>query len=314
MLWRRGRHRQREGRAHRVVCPSCSLSASAGSGGSSRRRRQPVGCTAASSEPGPPPWVASRPLVPAWLRLPVARSLHSCRAPPAALPQHPAARRVLLEPVAAPRSRLDAGTHGTMGVGLGYAIAAAVTHPERGVVAVEGDSAFGFSGMECETICRWAAARVRQGWPLARRRGGWAAGRGGRPGWGSRGHLLTPLCPAAAHHLLAAGTTCRCASWCSTTAASTEGTGGSRACASWQRRVRSAGSMLGAHAGRRAQPRRLRHAWACWGGCRQGNCSACPPAPRLLCPHAGVSEAPVGCSAAQLAELRPAMAACDRGL
>ncbi|KAL4431652.1 hypothetical protein ABPG77_001494 [Micractinium sp. CCAP 211/92] len=63
--------------------------------------------------------------------------------------------RVLLEPVSAPRSRLDAGTHGTMGVGLGYAIAAAVTHPERGVVAVEGDSAFGFSGMECETICRY---------------------------------------------------------------------------------------------------------------------------------------------------------------
>jgi oxalyl-CoA decarboxylase len=41
-----------------------------------------------------------------------------------------------------------------MGVGLGYAIAAAV---ESGgpVVAVEGDSAFGFSGMEVETICRY---------------------------------------------------------------------------------------------------------------------------------------------------------------
>ena len=61
---------------------------------------------------------------------------------------------MLLEPVVAPRSRLDAGTWGTMGVGPGYAIAAATVHPERNVVAVEGDSAFGFSGMECETICR----------------------------------------------------------------------------------------------------------------------------------------------------------------
>lgn len=75
---------------------------------------------------------------------------------PRCLLPHHAACRVLLEPVVAPRSRLDAGTHGTMGVGLGYALAAAVVHPERGVVAVEGDSAFGFSGMECETICRWA--------------------------------------------------------------------------------------------------------------------------------------------------------------
>ncbi|PSC68564.1 2-hydroxyacyl-lyase [Micractinium conductrix] len=63
--------------------------------------------------------------------------------------------RVLIEPATLPRSRLDAGTHGTMGVGLGYAIAAAVTQPERNVVAVEGDSAFGFSGMEVETICRY---------------------------------------------------------------------------------------------------------------------------------------------------------------
>ena len=52
------------------------------------------------------------------------------------------------------RLRLDAATWGTMGVGLGYAIAAATTRPERLVVAVEGDSAFGFSGMECETIVR----------------------------------------------------------------------------------------------------------------------------------------------------------------
>ncbi len=52
------------------------------------------------------------------------------------------------------RTRLDAGTYGTMGVGMGFAIAAAVTNPGKRIVAVEGDSAFGFSGMEMETICR----------------------------------------------------------------------------------------------------------------------------------------------------------------
>ena len=53
-----------------------------------------------------------------------------------------------------PRKRLDVGTWGVMGVGMGTAIAAAVEtgHP---VLAVEGDSAFGFSGMEIETICRY---------------------------------------------------------------------------------------------------------------------------------------------------------------
>ncbi|KAH8952087.1 hypothetical protein BDL97_09G066300 [Sphagnum fallax] len=54
-----------------------------------------------------------------------------------------------------PRTRLDAGTWGTMGVGLGYAIAAAVVNPERLVVAVEGDSGFGFSGLEVETLVRY---------------------------------------------------------------------------------------------------------------------------------------------------------------
>ncbi|WP_433611156.1 oxalyl-CoA decarboxylase [Prescottella agglutinans] len=53
-----------------------------------------------------------------------------------------------------PRHRLDVGTWGVMGVGLGYAIAAAVETGHR-VVAIEGDSAFGFSGMEIETICRY---------------------------------------------------------------------------------------------------------------------------------------------------------------
>ncbi|KAF3779833.1 2-hydroxyacyl-CoA lyase [Nymphaea thermarum] len=54
-----------------------------------------------------------------------------------------------------PRTRLDAGTWGTMGVGLGYCIAAAVAEPKRLVVAVEGDSGFGFSGMEVETVVRY---------------------------------------------------------------------------------------------------------------------------------------------------------------
>ncbi|XP_024541758.1 2-hydroxyacyl-CoA lyase isoform X1 [Selaginella moellendorffii] len=54
-----------------------------------------------------------------------------------------------------PRTRLDAGTWGTMGIGMGYAIAAAVESPGRLVVAVEGDSGFGFSGFELETIVRY---------------------------------------------------------------------------------------------------------------------------------------------------------------
>ncbi|KAM1189680.1 hypothetical protein ACFX2J_025328 [Malus domestica] len=54
-----------------------------------------------------------------------------------------------------PRTRLDAGTWGTMGVGLGYCIAGAVASPDRLVVAVEGDSGFGFSAMEVETLVRY---------------------------------------------------------------------------------------------------------------------------------------------------------------
>ncbi len=54
-----------------------------------------------------------------------------------------------------PRSRLDAGSYGTMGIGMGFAVAAATVHPDRPVVAVEGDSGFGFSGMEIETMCRY---------------------------------------------------------------------------------------------------------------------------------------------------------------
>lgn len=52
-----------------------------------------------------------------------------------------------------PRRRLDC-SWGVMGIGMGYAIGASVTSGSP-VVAIEGDSAFGFSGMEIETICRY---------------------------------------------------------------------------------------------------------------------------------------------------------------
>ena len=53
-----------------------------------------------------------------------------------------------------PRKRLDVGTWGVMGIGMGFAVGAAV-ETGKPVLAVEGDSAFGFSGMEVETICRY---------------------------------------------------------------------------------------------------------------------------------------------------------------
>jgi oxalyl-CoA decarboxylase len=53
-----------------------------------------------------------------------------------------------------PRKRLDVGTWGVMGIGMGFCIAAAI-ETGRPVLAVVGDSAFGFSGMEIETICRY---------------------------------------------------------------------------------------------------------------------------------------------------------------
>lgn len=70
-------------------------------------------------------------------------------------------------PVSHPRLRLDAGTYATMGVGLGYAIAAHAAYngsaaegrsgPQgrKKVVCLEGDSAFGFSAMEVETMARY---------------------------------------------------------------------------------------------------------------------------------------------------------------
>ncbi|VDM58797.1 unnamed protein product, partial [Angiostrongylus costaricensis] len=62
-------------------------------------------------------------------------------------------------PSVLPRRRLDAGTFGTMGVGQGYALAAALYcrdhSPTTKVLVVQGDSAFGFSAMEIETIARY---------------------------------------------------------------------------------------------------------------------------------------------------------------
>ena len=53
-----------------------------------------------------------------------------------------------------PRSRLDAGTWGTMGVGPGFALAAQVVNPGKRVIALEGDAAFGFGPTEVETAVR----------------------------------------------------------------------------------------------------------------------------------------------------------------
>jgi 2-hydroxyacyl-CoA lyase 1 len=58
-------------------------------------------------------------------------------------------------PLENPRSYLNAGSYGTMGVGLGLVVAACVVHPDRPVVHISGDSAIGFSGMEMETLCRY---------------------------------------------------------------------------------------------------------------------------------------------------------------
>ncbi|ODQ63801.1 Thiamin diphosphate-binding protein [Nadsonia fulvescens var. elongata DSM 6958] len=59
-----------------------------------------------------------------------------------------------------PRSRLDAGTNATMGLGMGYAIAASLTHPERLIIGILGDSAFGFSAIEVETAVRCQLSMV----------------------------------------------------------------------------------------------------------------------------------------------------------
>lgn len=53
-----------------------------------------------------------------------------------------------------PRHRVDCATWAIMGMGMGSAVGAAVA-TGKSVVAIEGDSAFGFSGMDFATICRF---------------------------------------------------------------------------------------------------------------------------------------------------------------
>jgi len=47
------------------------------------------------------------------------------------------------------------GTFGTMGIGIPFCVAAKIVHPKKPVVAVMGDSAFGFSSMELDTATRY---------------------------------------------------------------------------------------------------------------------------------------------------------------
>lgn len=54
-----------------------------------------------------------------------------------------------------PRRRLDAASYGTMGPALGQAVAAQLVYPDKKVICLLGDSSFGFSGMEIETLCRY---------------------------------------------------------------------------------------------------------------------------------------------------------------
>ena len=53
------------------------------------------------------------------------------------------------------RTRLDAGSFGSMGLGHGFAVAAQVEYPDRRVLCLQGDGAFGFAGTECEVAVRY---------------------------------------------------------------------------------------------------------------------------------------------------------------
>jgi acetolactate synthase-1/2/3 large subunit len=57
-------------------------------------------------------------------------------------------------PSYAPGCWLDPGPYGCLGSGPGYALAAKLAHPERQVVLILGDGAFGFAGMEYDTLAR----------------------------------------------------------------------------------------------------------------------------------------------------------------
>ncbi|OBJ13865.1 oxalyl-CoA decarboxylase [Mycobacterium sp. 1245801.1] len=99
-----------------------------------------------------------------------------------------------------PRHRLDTGTWGVMGIGMGYAIGAAV-ETGKPVVAIEGDSAFGFSGMEIETICRYRLPVT----VVILNNGGVYRGDEAAPGTAARGSDPAPtVLNARAHHELLA--------------------------------------------------------------------------------------------------------------
>ena len=55
---------------------------------------------------------------------------------------------------------LDPGPFGCLGCGPGYALAAKLARPDRQVVLLLGDGAFGFSGMEWDTLARHGVAVV----------------------------------------------------------------------------------------------------------------------------------------------------------
>jgi thiamine pyrophosphate-dependent acetolactate synthase large subunit-like protein len=57
-------------------------------------------------------------------------------------------------PCMEPLSRINVGSNGTLGVGVPFAMAAKLARPNQMVVAICGDSAFGFSAMELETAVR----------------------------------------------------------------------------------------------------------------------------------------------------------------
>jgi acetolactate synthase-1/2/3 large subunit len=57
-------------------------------------------------------------------------------------------------PTYLPFHRINSGTHGNMGVGVPFAIGAKAAHPDARVIAVTGDGAFGWHGMEIDTAIR----------------------------------------------------------------------------------------------------------------------------------------------------------------
>jgi len=60
-----------------------------------------------------------------------------------------------LVPLSSPGQWLDPGPFGCLGVGPPFAIAAKLLHPDRRVLLIAGDGAFGLNGMEMETAIRF---------------------------------------------------------------------------------------------------------------------------------------------------------------